>query len=379
MKRFILLLIIAGFVYVSWGNSENNDLNLLVDKITSQFNSASDQFNLDETIDTVGNRLKELTGQLDPSLLQLQETDSESVPVQVAKPELEKPAEQVFSIHNLEIGTTMQEVKQTMGEPNRVSTNEYGGQWHTFHDNYQNFLMVSYDSNNRVSGLFTNQDLISSKNGVQYGAPKETVIAELGEPVARIQKGLVYYQLQEDRDYDVFLIDGNYITVFYDKHQNNTVTALQIHTKEMEQNKQDFYAEASQTLKEGFEYQLFDLTNSARVKHGKPVLGWDDHVRGTARKHSQDMAENNYFSHTNLQGQSPFDRMEEDQISFSVAGENLAYGQFSGIFAHEGLMNSMGHRENILKADYKLLGVGVAFNTKSQPYFTAKFYTKRRI
>ncbi|MEH7383070.1 CAP domain-containing protein [Bacillus sp. JJ1533] len=88
------------------------------------------------------------------------------------------------------------------------------------------------------------------------------------------------------------------------------------------------------------------------------------------------MAENNYFSHTNLQGLSPFDRMLEDEILFSIAGENLAYGQFSSIFAHEGLMNSMGHRENILKKEYKYLGVGVAFNTESHPYYTENFYTK---
>ena len=63
------------------------------------------------------------------------------------------------------------------------------------------------------------------------------------------------------------------------------------------------------------------------------------------------MAENAYFNHENLQGQSPFDRMREDDIAFSMAGENLAYRQFSSIFAHEGLMDSLGHRENILKSD----------------------------
>ncbi|EKN67647.1 SCP-like extracellular [Neobacillus bataviensis LMG 21833] len=35
--------------------------------------------------------------------------------------------------------------------------------------------------------------------------------------------------------------------------------------------------------------------------------------------------------------------MKEDHIIFYLAGENLAYGQLSSIFAHEGLMNSLGH------------------------------------
>ena len=39
-------------------------------------------------------------------------------------------------------------------------------------------------------------------------------------------------------------------------------------------------------------------------------------------------------------------------------------------------MNSLGHRENILKPDYKFLGVGVAFNAESQPYYTENFFSK---
>jgi uncharacterized protein YkwD len=185
---------------------------------------------------------------------------------------------------------------------------------------------------------------------------------------------MVIYQLQEDSDNDLFLLDEDYVTIFYDKHENNTVTAIQIISKTMEDNKKDFYTEASPTLKEGFEYQMFDFTNATRVNHQLPILTWDDHVRETAREHSTDMAENDYFDHKNLQGQSPFDRMKEDAVTFHTAGENLAYGQLSSIFAHEGLMNSLGHRENILRKDYEYLGVGVAFNEKSQPYYTQNYY-----
>ncbi|MFC6602600.1 CAP domain-containing protein [Ectobacillus funiculus] len=45
------------------------------------------------------------------------------------------------------------------------------------------------------------------------------------------------------------------------------------------------------------------------------------------------------------------------------------------MFAHEGLMNSLGHRENILQENYKYLGVGVAFNNESEPYYTENFYS----
>jgi uncharacterized protein YkwD len=327
-------------------------------------------------IDTFNAGIQELAGQIDKTIEQLPKQKQQDDVQNVEKPTLSNPIKQSFSIYNIELGDQKEEIEQKMGSPKRSSFNEYGVEWHTYHENYQNFFMVAYDKNNQVTGLYSNQDLISSIKGIKFGSPKESVLTELGEPLTKIQKGFTFYQLQEDRDYDVFLLDGSYITVFYDKHSNNTLTSIQIITKDLEQNKEDFYTQASPQLKEGFELQLFDLTNASRVVRNLSVLSWDDQVKETARKHSEDMAENNYFNHTNLEGQSPFDRMAEDQITFTVAGENLAYGQFSSIFAHEGLMNSLGHRKNILRPDFDLLGIGVSFNNQSQPYYTENFYTK---
>ncbi|MBM7601454.1 uncharacterized protein YkwD [Virgibacillus halotolerans] len=143
--------------------------------------------------------------------------------------------------------------------------------------------------------------------------------------------------------------------------------------EDLEAEKDTLYTPGSEALKAGFEYQLFDLTNATRVNHDLPVLKWDENVRETARKHSSDMAENQFFSHTNLRGQSPFDRMEEDKVAFTSAGENLAYGQFSSVFAHQGLMNSLGHRENILHNSFTKLGIGVDFNDNNQPFYTENF------
>lgn len=292
----------------------------------------------------------------------------------IESPSLETPTNQLFSVYNIELGDSKAEVEQQVGSPKRYAINEYGTEWYTYHENYHNFLKVMYDDNDKVIGLYTNQDLISSANGVRLDSSKQSVRDTLGEPLSRLQKGFVFYQLEEDRDYDMFDLDNSYVTVFYDQHENDTVTAIQIINEELEQSKSSLYTEASESLKEGFELQMFDLVNATRVNHGLQVLTWDEHVMQTARKHSSDMAVNNYFDHTNLNGQSPFDRMEADGISYTLAGENLAYGQFSSIFAHEGLMNSLGHRKNIIKSDFEYLGVGVAFNDESQPYYTQNYY-----
>ncbi|GAJ98363.1 hypothetical protein JCM19055_1285 [Geomicrobium sp. JCM 19055] len=234
--------------------------------------------------------------------------------------------------------------------------------------------MVSYDEQDQVRALFTNQELVTSEFGIEHGSSRQSVQDALGEPLEVMTKGLMRYQINSNGEYDVYELDGSYVTIFYDQHQDQTVTAIQIIDESLEQQRSEFYADESQELIEGFEYQLFDLTNAARVQHGLSVLTWSEDVRVTARDHSEDMAQNEYFDHNNQAGQTPFDRMEEDNISFTRAGENLAYGQASSIFAHEGLMNSLGHRENIVASQFERLGVGVAINEENQPYFTEKFY-----
>lgn len=308
----------------------------------------------------------------------LLESDSKT-PMQdsdIQKPLLEEPVEQAFSIHNIEIGDSIQEVQAQLGEPKRISYNEYGNHWYTYHENYHNFLTVMFNEQDQVVGLFTNQEILSSKNGIEIGTDKGTVEGILGQPLSRIQKGFFYYQMKGNEDYQIYWLDGCYVTIFYDKHENNTVTSIQIISEEAEKKKQNLYGEGSTDLMVGFEFQLFDLTNATRVNYNLQPLVWDEQVRKTAREHSKDMAINDYFDHTNLAGQSPFDRMKEDRLFFTLAGENLAYGQFNSIYAHEGLMNSEGHRSNILQPEYEYLGIGVAFNSQSQPFFTENFYKK---
>lgn len=294
----------------------------------------------------------------------------------VETPDLKAPQGQSFSIHNIEIGDSKEEVEKQAGPAQRASDNEYGVKWHAYHQNYQNFFMASYDEQGKVNGLYTNQDLLSSKLGIKINTPKESVVKKLGEPMKGIQKGFVMYQVQNNGEYYLYGLDNCYVTVFFDKHKGDRVTALQIIRKDLEAQKKDFFADGNEPLREGFEYQLFDLTNAARVKNGLPSLSWEDRVKMTARGHSADMAKNQYFSHDNVDGLSPFDRLAQDKITYKAAGENIAAGQVSSIFAHEGLMNSLGHRENILNPHYNALGVGVAFDNESKPFYTENFLGK---
>ncbi|MFJ7683787.1 CAP domain-containing protein [Peribacillus butanolivorans] len=371
----VLLLLLGGFWYGYGKDIQESGLKTGVRSFVSDVRSLINGPEVSTALDKLNTGVTYLIGELTETLDNASKEEQPETE-QVKKPTLEAPAEASFSVRNIEIGDTKAAVEKLAGEAKRQTRNEYGVDWFAYHENYQNFFMVAYDTDDKVVGLYTNQDLISSKQGIKRGTPKEAVTEKLGDPITKLLKGNVYYQIRSDGEYDMFEMDKSYVTIFYDKHEKNTVTSIQIIDAKLEKQKSAYFAEASPELKNGFEYQLFDLTNASRVNHDLSVLSWDKQVKVTAQDHSADMAVNHYFNHNNLEGESPFDRMEDDKITFRMAGENLAAGQNSSIFAHEGLMNSIGHRENKLQKDFESLGVGVAFEDNAKPYYTENYLTK---
>jgi uncharacterized protein YkwD len=111
-------------------------------------------------------------------------------------------------------------------------------------------------------------------------------------------------------------------------------------------------------VREDLEARMLMLVNEERAKAGLKPLQADPEIQAVARKHSADMFARGYFSHINPDGEDPFDRMRKGGIKFLAAGENLALAQTLTI-AHTGLMNSRGHRANILQPAFGRLGIGI--------------------
>lgn len=120
------------------------------------------------------------------------------------------------------------------------------------------------------------------------------------------------------------------------------------------------------------EQEMFQLVNKERVKNGVSMLIFDGKLRDLAREYSKDMLVRGYFSHYNLEGRSPFDRMDTEGINYSYAGENLALAPSTEL-AMQGLMNSPGHRANILKAHFSKIGIGVMDGGVYGKMFTQEF------
>ena len=122
-----------------------------------------------------------------------------------------------------------------------------------------------------------------------------------------------------------------------------------------------------------YENEVTRLVNVERAKAGLPALSINWQLARVARYKSQDMVNNNYFSHTSPTYGSPFDMMKSFGISFTAAGENIAMGQTSPQAVMTGWMNSSGHRANILNSRYTQIGAGYAKNSSGRPYWTQEF------
>jgi uncharacterized protein YkwD len=103
---------------------------------------------------------------------------------------------------------------------------------------------------------------------------------------------------------------------------------------------------------------MLSWVNAERIKAGLNTLKLDRELTEVGRKHSVDMFQRGYFSHISLDGKGPFDRMKDDMVQFTNAGENIALAPTLDI-AHSGLMHSPGHRANILRPEFGRLGIGI--------------------
>lgn len=125
-------------------------------------------------------------------------------------------------------------------------------------------------------------------------------------------------------------------------------------------------------VNESAEKEMLAMLNAERTKRGLVPLVANTTIRAVARKHSADMFARGYFAHTNPDGDDPFDRMKAGGVKYMEAGENLALAPTVAM-AHDGLMNSPGHRANILDPDYRQIGIGAVESTKHGLMFTQNF------
>jgi uncharacterized protein YkwD len=106
------------------------------------------------------------------------------------------------------------------------------------------------------------------------------------------------------------------------------------------------------------EQQIFEQLNQERRRAGLPALEWSELAAAAARKHARLLADHKELSHQFAGEPSLPERLGATGVRFTNAAENVALTEYIED-VHLALMNSPGHRANILSPKYNAAGIGV--------------------
>lgn len=154
------------------------------------------------------------------------------------------------------------------------------------------------------------------------------------------------------------LESGKYYLRVY-RNRGNTKYKLQF--KMTPSSKSGSKDSQSLTTLHPFIQRVLDITNGYRSQAGLSPLTLNNRLNRAAQGHSESMALDDFFSHTGIDGSSPFDRIESEGYQFRTAAENIAAGYSTPESVVAAWMNSPGHRANILDGSLHEIGIGYYF------------------
>ena len=108
------------------------------------------------------------------------------------------------------------------------------------------------------------------------------------------------------------------------------------------------------------ERYLLASVNRDREAAGLTSLAWHEAIAAVAREHSDEMRTTRAISHISPTTGTVVDRVRAARIPTRILLENVARG-FGLLEAHRALMNSPGHRANLMSDEVNQIGIGVVF------------------
>ncbi len=102
---------------------------------------------------------------------------------------------------------------------------------------------------------------------------------------------------------------------------------------------------------------IFERINTDRGLNNKKALSWSSLLCQSAKSKAEDMVENNYFEHVSPAGITPWYWIDKAGYKYTFSGENLALNYYTSESAHAALMNSPGHKANILNENFTQIGL----------------------
>ena len=291
--------------------------------------------------------------------------------------------------YGLTIGSSADTTRQNLGEPSRKDPSAYGYTWWIYNNNYEDYIQVGI-KDNMVASLYSNSAQWEYQ-GIKVGSSRDSVRNTLAfeqEPQFKYDEATFTLRQPDAGEKDLFILGPDTaLQVYYDTQKNNTVTAVRFSNLSFiiqgggfdmrwsfppgnppDREAPQLTRQEQEAVDRANDRQLFDLVNAIRARKGLHTLQWHPEIAQVAHSHSVDMVQHNFFAHESPNTGDVGDRVRAAGIPFTRLRENIAHGQADAINAHEGLMNSPGHREAILHQEVNALGTGTYYN-----HYTQKF------
>ncbi|MDR7870803.1 MAG: WG repeat-containing protein [Tissierellaceae bacterium] len=242
------------------------------------------------------------------------------------------------SIRDIKItlGDSLSRVSQVLGQPDRIDDKVTNLKWYVYNKDYSKFVMIGF-SKDKVAAIYTSHTNFVVNDTIKYGEFEENLPSS---------PNIDYY-------IDVF---GGKILYGVMIKEESSISLWKTRVDKEE-------------ILPIYEFQEFDCLNSFRVFKGLNPLKIDEIALKSAREHSKDMAENNYFEHVGLDGRSHYNRYWDNNGKHFPYAENLAAGDQNGFDQFKGLLNSPGHRANMVISDADYVGIGVYYKEDSEYKF----------
>lgn len=313
--------------------------------------------------------------------------ENKDLPEIETKQEMKRAAiefdDSVFSL----MKKSKEEVIDLLGEPIRKDMSAYGYTWWIYKDEatYMQLGMLE----DYVETVFATGDHLDSEPISIGDSYNELQVQYTMEEKVTYEKGISHYTfILNDEDMKanpLIKLDNDLFVQAYMDTFTGKVSSLRIITGELLTLQRFYEMEYRGTLpseiklsdkdwlaiQSGMEKQIFDITNVFRRRHGLEEVKHDELVSEVAYLHSKDMYEQQYFSHDSKDGRGLKDRLENKNVYYVGAGENIAAQHSDAIAAMQGWLNSEGHRETLLNEQYNYLGIGV-----HRLYYTQNFIFK---
>ncbi|WP_138415055.1 CAP domain-containing protein [Aquibacillus sediminis] len=287
------------------------------------------------------------------------------------------------------IGKTSTDVEKDLGRPIRKDKSPYGYTWWVYTNQVNEYIQFGVNEDDKIVTVFATGDHLSAEP-VAIGQPydeldkqfKFTKEVSISQDITSYRFELTQHDLETR---PLTQIGTNKFAQFYFDVFTNNLSSIRVMTSDvlLRQRPYEIFYRGDlptdpllseqdwQEIDRGMEKQIFDITNIIRSRHEKNILDWEDEVAEVALAHSEDMEDNNYFSHYTQNGEGLKERLKNRNVFYFSAGENIAAQYTDGPAVVEGWLNSEGHREALLNDSYTHLGVGVY-----RHYYTQNFLEK---